>query len=129
MEQINLFMEKVQADEELAAKLKEMQANNATVDEFIALAAEHGFTVTKEEVEQPPRKVSRELSEEELTDAAGGSRGGVCHFRSDGEGLTPRGGYGCTNHIKCHFFKEKCFCYGKPNCVYGSHFSGDGPCT
>ena len=128
MEQINLFMEKAQTDEGLAAKLKEMQANNATVEEFIALAAEHGFSVTKEDVEQPNRKGSGELSEKELNNAAGGSRGGVCHYRSDGEGRTSRGGYGCANNVKCHLFKEKCICYGKPNCVSGNHFSGDGPC-
>ena len=129
MEQINLFMEKVQADEGLAAKLKEMQANNTTVEDFIALAAEHGFTVTKEDVEQPTCKGSGELSEEELSDAVGGSRSSsTCYYRSDGNGPKPQGGYACTNHIKCHFYKDKCFCYGTPNCVCGSHFSGDSPC-
>ena len=129
-EQINLFMEKVQADEGLAAKLKEMQAKNATVDEFITLAAEHGFTVTKEDVEQPPRKGSGELSEEQLDEVAGG-QARQCFFIAASPVCTKeiRDFFSgniltftkCTNAVRCNWFLEYCRCWGTSDCRDGYH--------
>ena len=131
MEQINLFIEKAQADVGLAAKLKEMQANNATVDEFIALAAEHGFTVTKEDVEQPNRKVSGELSEEQLDEVAGGKTKHQCFFIAASPVSTkeiPNYYAGknftftkCTNAVRCNWFWESCRCNATKNCQDGYH--------
>ena len=130
MEQINLFMEKAQEDEELAAKLKEMQASKATVEKFIAFAAEHGFTVTKEDVEQPP-KVSGELSEQQLDEVAGGKTKHQCFFIAASPVSTKeiRGVYTsrnftftkCTNAVRCNWFRESCRCNGTVNCQDGYH--------
>ena len=130
MEQINLFMEKAQEDKELAAKLKEMQASKATVEEFTALATEHGFTVTKEDVEQPNRKVSGELSEEQLDEVAGGKTK-QCFFiaaspvsRKEIRGVYTSRNFTftkCTNAVRCNWFLESCRCNGTVNCQDGYH--------
>ena len=119
MEQINLFMEKAQADKELAAKLKEMQASKATVEKFIAFAAEHGFAITKEDVEQPNRKVSGEISEEQLDEIVGGQQASGCFFRA-GSGIVLRK-VDCRNFWRCHHFSPMCKCYDTNRCQYGEH--------
>jgi len=119
VEQINLFMEKAQTDEGLAVRLKEMQVRNATVEELITLAAEHGFTVTKEDVEQPNRKVSGELSEEQLEEIVGGQQASGCFFRA-GSGIALRK-VDCRNFWRCHHFNPMCICYDTNRCQYGEH--------
>jgi len=69
MEQLRLFIEKAKADSGLMSKLDELGAKNAGDDEIIALAEEHGYIFTKEDIEQmsTPGKLGtlNELSEEE----------------------------------------------------------------
>ena len=119
MEQIKLFLEKAQSDSDLAAKLEEMRVNDAGVEEFITLAAEYGFTITKEELEQPP-KVSGEISEELLEDIAGGrTNGSNCWFKPHGTENNDR--YSCSNKGVCRFYKDRCKCFGTINCEEGGH--------
>ena len=56
MNQMTAFIEKAKSNGELMAKLDALGKNNAGTDEVISLAAEHGFTVTKEDVEEARRK-------------------------------------------------------------------------
>jgi predicted ribosomally synthesized peptide with nif11-like leader len=75
MEQMKQFIEKAQSDSELMSKLGVLGKRDAGSDEFAALAAEYGFTVTKEDVEAA-RRQSRphhgELSEADLGAVSGG---------------------------------------------------------
>jgi len=76
MEQLKTFIEKAKTDSGLMAKLDELGSQKAVDDEYIALAAEHGFTFTKEDFEQlkaddfTPK--SCQLCEEELENISGG---------------------------------------------------------
>ena len=88
MEKIKAFIEKAKTDSELAAKLEELAKQNADVGEVIALAAEHGFTLTQEDLGaakcggcQKPC----ELSEDELDKVAGGQGGiwTINHYNAD----------------------------------------------
>ena len=73
MEQLKLFIEKAKTDSELMAKINAFGANNANADEIITLAAEHGFTVTKTDLEAVACGGSGgELSEEHLENVSGG---------------------------------------------------------
>ena len=126
MEQIKLFLENAQSDNELAAKLEEMRVNDAGVEEIVALAAEYGFTITKEEFEQSP-KVSGEINEEQLEDIAGGrTNGSNCWFKS--HGTENNGRYGCSNMGVCRFYKDRCKCFGMETCDNGKH-STNTSCT
>jgi len=78
MEQVKAFIEKAKTDSELMAKLDALGRKGAeAVDEVIALAAEYGFTVTKEDAEAArcetcPRHHHGELSEYDLAGVSGG---------------------------------------------------------
>ena len=75
MEQIKLFIEKAKSDSELLSKLDALGKRDAGSDEFVALAAERGFTVTKEDVEaarHQNRPQHGELSEADLGAVSGG---------------------------------------------------------
>jgi predicted ribosomally synthesized peptide with nif11-like leader len=76
MEQIKLFIEKAKTDSELMAKLDALGRKGADgADEAVALAAEYGFTVTKEDMEAARRQNCPhhgQLSEEELGAVSGG---------------------------------------------------------
>ena len=74
MNQMKAFFEKAKADESLMAKLNELGKKDAPDEEIIALAAEHGFVVTKEEIEAVKNQTttSGELKEEDLEKVAGG---------------------------------------------------------
>jgi predicted ribosomally synthesized peptide with nif11-like leader len=57
------------------AKLEAIDRSGANVDEIVALAAEHGFTFTSQEVEQTKAHAQAktgELSEEDLDAVSGG---------------------------------------------------------
>jgi len=131
MEQIKLFLEKAQSDSELAAKLEEMRVKDAGVEEFIILAVEHGFTITKEELEQPP-KVSGELSEEQLEDITGGkTNGSNCWFVLSGtqSASSKRNNrFLCNNRTRCRFYQDRCKCFGMETCDNGKH-STNTSCT
>jgi len=75
-ENIKAFIEKAKSTPELMAKLDKLGAKNAGAAEFVSLAAEYGFSFTKEEYEavkaagvQPK---TGELNEEDLESVAGG---------------------------------------------------------
>jgi len=94
MEQLNAFIEKIESDNELMAKVKALGEKANQPDEIIALAAEYGFTVTTDDIEQLKNCAgcngmngvgkNRELSEEALETVAGGGRT-VNRYTSDCE--------------------------------------------
>ena len=78
MEQIKAFIEKVKSDNALMAKLDALSAKNASTDDVIKLAAECGFTFSKEDYEQSKNcgeNCTRcgELSVEDLDTVSGGN--------------------------------------------------------
>ena len=87
MNQMQAFIEKAKNDKALMAKLNELGAADAGADKIVALAAEHGFSITEEDYRKaaeapcpqcshqsgkPAGEPSAELSEEDLEAAAGG---------------------------------------------------------
>ena len=73
MSQIKAFFEKAKSDENLMAKLDELGKKEAPAEEIISLAAEYGFVITAEEIEQAKGlQQTGELSEEELDKVSGG---------------------------------------------------------
>ena len=75
MNQIKAFYEIAMADESLMTKLNELSEKEAPDEEVIALAAEHGFTITKDEIESAKKRTveSGKLNEEDLENVAGGA--------------------------------------------------------
>ena len=66
-EQLQLFIEKVKSDNDLAEKLKGVQSD----EQVIAIAKELGFTITNDDLESLfPEE--QELTEEQLEAVAGG---------------------------------------------------------
>jgi len=79
MEQLKLFLERANQDNELAEKLTAL-GGAFDNDSVIALAAEHGFTVTAEDIKQFKKSGcngcgGNKLNEEELNKVAGGGFG------------------------------------------------------
>ena len=83
MNQMQSFIEKAKTDKDLMTKLNALGASGASMDKVVALAAEHGFTISEEDcrmaVETPcpsclhnSGEPAAELSEEDLEAAAGG---------------------------------------------------------
>jgi len=85
MEQLKLFIAKAKTDSELMAKINAFGANDANADEIIALAAEHGFTITAEDLNSCGGDCAKcgELSEEQLDAVAGGVDGAPTQNRYD----------------------------------------------
>jgi len=76
MEQLKAFLEKAGTDNDLSAKLEALGEDTKHSEKLIAIAAEHGFTVTQEEIEEAKSaKPKGQLSEEELETVAGGTGG------------------------------------------------------
>ena len=77
MNQMQSFIEKVKTDTDLMTKLNALGASGASMDKVVALAAEHGFTVSEEDcrmaTQTPCPHKKGELAEEELEAAAGGN--------------------------------------------------------
>ena len=101
------FIEKVKSDSSLMAKLDELGAAGASAEEIVALAAEHGFTVTVEDCREAAEKSCPhrrgELAEEELDSVAGG---GATQNRWNPEI--------CNNYNRTHYncvgFLGGCWC-------------------
>ena len=77
MSQIKAFFDKAFEDNDLMAKLDELAEKGIKDEDVIALAAEHGFTITKEEIEIMKSHScsickSCEIKEEELENTTGG---------------------------------------------------------
>jgi len=109
MEQLKLFLEKAKTDSELAAKLDALGVKKAGDDEIIALAAEYGFTFTKEDIEQmkseePKHCGSCELREEELDNVAGGG-GGHDRFNDEICRQYKKVHYYCVGFLSAHWCK------------------------
>ena len=66
-EQLKAFLEKVKADTSLQEKLKAAASPEAAIE----IAKEAGFSITSEDIQE--LSVNRELSDEELEGAAGGT--------------------------------------------------------
>ena len=80
MNQIQVFIEKVKSDENILANLKELSNKEIPDDEIISLAAEYGFTISKDDIENMKNNKieSNELNEEDLEKVAGGA-GSYCN--------------------------------------------------
>ena len=68
-ENLKKFLEEVENNEELKAKLSELTDNDTAVEKAIGIAKDYGFTLTAEDFEQ---KDGEELSADELSAVAGG---------------------------------------------------------
>ena len=131
MEQLKAFIEKAKSDAELGEKLSALDVISAAADEYIALAAEAGFTITADDI-----KEKRKLTEEELEDVAGGfgkgDNGVLCYFTPTGKSNTvylPDKGYEVT-WVECNSwcvgFNYDCSCHkaqaeGEAICVNRWH--------
>ena len=74
MEQLKAFIDKAESDKELMDKLGALGEKGAGADDVVALAAEYGFTVTAEEIEDAKSLTKKnELGEEKLEAVAGGT--------------------------------------------------------
>ena len=87
-ENLKKFLEEVEKNEELKAKLKALTDKDTAVEKAIEIAKEYGFTLTAEDCAQ---KADGELSEDELASVAGGVMG--CFIIS---GDRDGGGCGCV---------------------------------
>ena len=109
MNQIKAFFEKAKTDNELMAKLNELGEKEAQEEEIIRLAAENGFTITAEEIEQARNtQLTGELSEEELDKVAGGS---LTQNRWNPEkckeyGRTYHNCYGFLDLVRCDHYRQ-----------------------
>ncbi|QNI54570.1 nif11-like leader peptide domain protein [Synechococcus sp. BIOS-E4-1] len=74
-EQLKTFIEKVQGDDNLQAKLKAA----ADPDAVVAIAKEAGFSISADELKKAPKRLFQsEISEEELEGVAGGNKDTDC---------------------------------------------------
>ena len=111
MNQMQSFIEKAKNDKDLMAKLDALGASGAEPDKIVALAAEHGFSITVEEYqlacESASVRKSGELVEEDLDSVAGGAT----QNRWDPEVCNNY----TTVHYNCVGFFESCWCdhYGR----------------
>ena len=125
MKESNAFVEKAKSDIEFRDKLSALSQKGSGVDEYIALAAEYGFTVTTEELEKI--KNQKELSEEQLEQVAGGSElqsVSKCWFNPAGkEKRISTGTFIKCNSWFCYlaFTGERCCCFENAPCVDSWH--------
>jgi len=80
MNQFQEFINKAFENEELMEKVNELSMREPTDEEVIALAAEYGFTITADDLEQQKDRTcsaceSGKLEEEDLETVAGGTAG------------------------------------------------------
>ena len=73
MNQLQAMLEKAKTDKVLMDKLEELGRKNAVPEEIIAFAADHGFTITANDLEVAAcGKIGGELNEEQLDQISGG---------------------------------------------------------
>ena len=112
MEQMNAFIEKAKNDKALMAKLDALGASGAEASEIVALAAEHGFAITEEDLRQESATCpcrTGELTEAELDTVAGGNRGATENRYNPTE---------CAKYDKAHYW-----CVGFMQLTWCDHFS------
>jgi len=122
MEQLKAFFEKAKTDKELGEKFNALGSKGAGPDEYIALAAEYGFTVTMEEMDE--EKKNRKLNEDQLEGVAGGGTSDKynCWFTSSGQKKTMNGDiYIRCNSWWCGTPLETCKCWNNPQCEDAWH--------
>ena len=128
MNQMQAFIEKAKNDKALMAKLNELGASGTEPDKIpgkiIALAAEHGFSITVEEYQLARESVgaskSGELAEEDLDAVAGGGT----ENRYDPEVCNPNTNYNRT-HYNCVGFMGWTWCdHYSRTFVRGGHYVG-----
>ena len=77
MNQLQLFIAKAKENEKLYKKLEDLSINDASDEELIKLAADYGFIITKEELEQSRASAytsaSTKINESELDNVVGGN--------------------------------------------------------
>ena len=74
MEQLNAFIEKIESDNELKAKLEALYEKAEQPEEIIAVAAQSGFNITADEITAfRNSSTSAELTEEDLGVVSGGN--------------------------------------------------------
>jgi len=137
MEQLKEFVEKAKSDKVLGDKVKKLDEKNAADEEYITLAADAGFTITADELNETKKK--RELRDEELESVAGGvGDNDQCFFTPTGktkDAPVPEKGYNAAwaeCNSTCIGFLWDCSCFhtryqGEPICVNKWHrLSGRG---
>jgi len=131
MEQLKAFLEKIDEDSELNAKFNELRMDNAGKDKVIALAAEYGFAITEEDLDNAKKDFDNriggaQLSEEELEGVAGGAgltsfnncwftEGNIRSQRKTADGLR----FKCCAIVCDYLGIDRCSCYnyyGTTNC-------------
>jgi len=73
MEQLKAMLEKARTDKEFGAKLEELGKSGAQPEAIVAFAAEHGFTITAEDLNSCRGDCAKcgELTEDELENVSG----------------------------------------------------------
>jgi len=121
MEQLRAFIEKIESDNELKAKVEVFVEKANQPDEIITIAAEYGFIITADDLDNFSKH--KELNKEELEEVVGGSphftigdknisRADKCWFVPTGKiktGLAQCGSF-------CGLY-TKCGCYAYSVCV------------
>ena len=100
-ENLKKFLEEVEKNKELKAKLEALTDKDTALEKVIEIAAGYGFTLTAEDFEE---KDAEELSADELESVAGGTT--VCY----GAGLSDENN--CACFIAGGAKKCGCFLYG-----------------
>ena len=126
MEQLKAFFEKAKTDKELGEKLNALGMKGAGIDEYIALAAENGFTITAENLDEWK---SSELSEKQLEKVAGGDDldgpkpvRNYCFYQPKGDYRISDGSYWREcGAFSCGGMYSVCSCHGTPYCVKSWH--------
>ena len=125
MEQLMLFFEKAKADTGIQEKLSQIPENST--EGLIALAAEHGFAVTQDDLSK-----TKQLNEEEMAAASGGyedAEGGCpswCMFIPHGY-VEKRDGKHWQSCVMASSYAGRlacattCACAGSSRCVEGKH--------
>jgi len=131
MEQLKAFIEKVESDNELKAKIEALDEKAEQPDEIIVLAAKYGFTVTAEDIEQlksntATKNSGGELTGEQLENIAGGGTSAgkkyVCWFRPTGKlKITDSNTWLECDHDCWLFMGGYCSCHGKDHCIGKYH--------
>jgi len=125
MEQLKAFLEKAGADSELTIKLEELGEGTENSDEFIAIAAEYGFIVTTNDINEVKSELKKtEISEDQLESVAGGSGWSVNRYCREWCKNRTTMRLACQNpflwcdHLRYDYLKEEgSFRYFRCECV------------
>ena len=80
MEQLKAFLEKAGTDEEISEKLEALGKEAEHTEKLKAIAAEYGFNITTEEIEEAKtnfEKLNKKLTDEDLEEVTGGTARGT----------------------------------------------------